>query len=53
MADLEPFRLPPERRVADDRFKVPDTSAFDHEFRVAKLDDMNQFISLVLGLDAP
>jgi len=47
-ADLEPFRLPPEDRVADERFKVPDTRAYDHELRIEKLEDMRKFVALVL-----
>jgi hypothetical protein len=50
--DLEPFRLPPEDRAADERFRMPDTSPYDHELRADKLAELNKFIELVLGNSA-
>jgi hypothetical protein len=47
--DLEPFRSPREDRAADERFRIPDTSLYDHELRTDKLVELNKFIELVFS----
>lgn len=46
-ADLQPFRVPPEDRAADEQCKLPDSRPYDHELRTDKLDELNKFIDLV------
>jgi len=48
-ADLEPLRAPSENKEADERFRVPDTSVYDHEFRSDKLDELNHFVQFVFN----